>query len=54
MVSFLSGKYNKRMGSEDMYIAVDKNTSRDVIIDKTNGTLRDLERFCWTILPPLA
>jgi len=54
MVSFLSGYSNKSMGRTNMYIAVNKDNSRDVILDKTNDTLRDLERFCWTILPPLA
>ena len=55
MVSWMSGSLNKRRGNaNDYYIAVDKNDSKSVILDKTNGTLRDVERFCWTILPGLA
>jgi hypothetical protein len=55
MVSWLSGSLNRSKGkSEDYYIAVDKDDATSIIMDKTNGSLRDVERFCWTILPALA
>jgi hypothetical protein len=55
MVSWKSGYLNKRKGSyADHYIAIDKDDSHKIIMDKTDGSLRDLERFCWTIFPGLA
>lgn len=55
MVSWKSGSLNKRKGQyADYYIAIDKEDSNKVIMDKTNGSLRDVERFCWTIFPGLA
>jgi len=55
MVSWMSGSLNKSKGkANDYYIAVSKDDSRSVILDTTNGTPRDVERFCWTILAPLA
>jgi hypothetical protein len=55
MVSWMSGSLNKRKGNaDDYYIAVDKNDATSIILDKTNGSLRDVQRFCWTILPGLA
>jgi hypothetical protein len=55
MVSWMSGSLNRRRGNaSDYYIAIDKNNPNVVILDTPNGKVRDLERFCWTLLPGLA
>ena len=55
MVSWKSGYLNKSRGqAADFYIGIDKDNSNSVVMGATNGSLRDVERFCWTILPGLA